>query len=66
MGVEVSEVINILGERYNRVYQGAGSALPEPWIRFRRSSVYALESSRVAILDVFFTRMLQFFIFVVM
>lgn len=32
MGVEVSEVINILGERYNRVFQGAGSALPEPWI----------------------------------
>lgn len=66
MGVEVSEVINILGERYNRVFQGAGSALPEPWIRFQRSSVYVLGSSRVAILDGFFTRMRQFFIFVVM
>lgn len=57
MGIEVSEVINILGERYDRVFQEAGLALLEAWIRFWRSPIYVLESSRVAILDVLFLRM---------
>lgn len=60
MGVEVSEVINILGERYDKVFQGTGLAIPEHWLRFWRSPIYVLESKELP------SWMFQFFIFIVM